>query len=429
MRLKASLLFGLLFAAGALRAETLTWKQCLDEARRTNPALMRDRAAFSSAQASLEAQRSPFLPTLSGELSANRANVPTSLSAVGTVRGGGAENQFVNSLSASQNFFNGGADVARWREARATRDGARWQWLDTQAQVAGSLKQAFNALLYAQEAVTLLEDIAARRRVNTEMVGLRFSVGRENKGSYLRTSADETSARFEADQARRALRTAASQLARELGRSPGEPLRVEGDWTLAVSSQSASPDFDRLLAQMPSLRRTASESDRAAQSLLRTRADFLPSLDGRATGYRSGTTWPPSTERWSIGATLSLPFFNGGSTWFNTKAAVQKVEEARQELRRDELSRRSDLEQAWAAVLDASQRVGVAQQYLEAAEVRADIARGQYTNGMITYQDWDLIESELISRRKARLDTQRSARDAEAAWERAAGLVPAEWAP
>ena len=39
----------------------------------------------------------------------------------------------------------------------------------------------------------------------------------------------------------------------------------------------------------------------------------------------------------------------------------------------------------------------------------ATIARGKYTTGLMTFEDWDLIENDLIAREKAALTTRRDA--------------------
>jgi outer membrane protein TolC len=53
--------------------------------------------------------------------------------------------------------------------------------------------------------------------------------------------------------------------------------------------------------------------------------------------------------------------------------------------------------------------------------LRAEIARSKYNNGLTTFDDWDLIESDLINRQRAVLSSQGNRVVAEAAWEQAQG--------
>jgi outer membrane protein TolC len=52
---------------------------------------------------------------------------------------------------------------------------------------------------------------------------------------------------------------------------------------------------------------------------------------------------------------------------------------------------------------------------------RADIARTKYNNGLMTFENWDIIENDLIQRQKSFLQGQRDRVVAEAAWEQAQG--------
>ena len=70
---------------------------------------------------------------------------------------------------------------------------------------------------------------------------------------------------------------------------------------------------------------------------------------------------------------------------------------------------------------DAAGKVGVQQEFLHAAQVREEIASSQYATGLLSFQDWDLIEDDLIANQKAMLASQRDALIGEATWERAQG--------
>ena len=60
-------------------------------------------------------------------------------------------------------------------------------------------------------------------------------------------------------------------------------------------------------------------------------------------------------------------------------------------------------------------------EFLAAADLRAEIARTQYTTGLLSFEDWDLIENDLIDNQKAMLASLRDAVLAEAAWEQTLG--------
>ena len=65
--------------------------------------------------------------------------------------------------------------------------------------------------------------------------------------------------------------------------------------------------------------------------------------------------------------------------------------------------------------------MAVQKKYVEASDIRAEIARQQYEDGLLSFENWVLIEDDVISRRKLLLDAQKNAMAAEAAWWKAIG--------
>ncbi|MBA7676181.1 hypothetical protein ES703_84422 [subsurface metagenome] len=79
------------------------------------------------------------------------------------------------------------------------------------------------------------------------------------------------------------------------------------------------------------------------------------------------------------------------------------------------------LEETWTELQDAIDKVQVKKKFLKAAEERAKIAQTQYSSGLITFNDWIIIEDNLVSTKKSFLDAQADALIAEANWIQAKG--------
>jgi len=118
---------------------------------------------------------------------------------------------------------------------------------------------------------------------------------------------------------------------------------------------------------------------------------------------------------------VRLPLFSGGSTAFAVRAA--EADERRRAAALDRAYREAARAVADAAVAlaDAAERIAVQEAFLQAGLVRAEIGRAQYTNGMLSFEDWDTIENELIQYQKALLVRQQAAVAAAADWEQAQG--------
>ena len=79
------------------------------------------------------------------------------------------------------------------------------------------------------------------------------------------------------------------------------------------------------------------------------------------------------------------------------------------------------LEQTWAALQDAIATVEVQKKFLDATEERAKIAEAQYSLGLIQFDNWIIIENDLVGAKKSFLNAQANALVAEANWIQAKG--------
>ncbi|MGZ3696055.1 MAG: TolC family protein, partial [Bdellovibrionota bacterium] len=164
-------------------AQTISWPEAVEIAKKNNPELAAADATLRAAGAQIGSARAGFFPKVSGSLSATRAN-----SVVGNTSLP-ASNTYSAALTGSQNIFTGLADAARVDQAKANADSAEQEAKITKARISYELKTAFESFLYAQEYSAQTLEIMKRRKENLRLVQLRFDGGRENKGSVLLSQA------------------------------------------------------------------------------------------------------------------------------------------------------------------------------------------------------------------------------------------------
>ena len=166
----------------AVAQNTLTLEDCIKEASQNNKDLLASVQSVKSAENSHMASIGQFLPQISFSASAGRS-------------GQGGVNDAFNSpvygqnsslsLNASQDIFSGFKDFASVNQANAQLDLARAQLTQTKAQLSHDLKSAFYQLLYSQQQIDLLKNIATRQKSNMDLVEMNFKGGTDNKGSFL----------------------------------------------------------------------------------------------------------------------------------------------------------------------------------------------------------------------------------------------------
>jgi outer membrane protein TolC len=205
-----------------------------------------------------------------------------------------------------------------------------------------------------------------------------------------------------------------------MGRRQFTPIQVKSDFKLRDALRQ-KPDFDALVKNNPTLQKLIAQKNEAAFGLRASYANFSPTLSGQAGASKTNSYWPPQDDKWNLGLTLSFPIFEGGLRL----AQVSQAQALLNQLKADERSTKDSLvvalEQNWAALEDALETVEVQKKFLTAAEERSKIAEAQYSLGLINFDNWTIIEDDLVGTKKSYLDTQADALLAEANWIQAKG--------
>ncbi len=401
----------LCFVPDRVRAEeVLTWEDCINEAKKNHPDLVSSEAKINQAKANKTIISSNLLPQISSDMSvrtsktANRDRTDT----------------YSYGITGKQLLFDGFKTFYNRRAASENIKSAQYYYEVISTDVRLRLRTAFVELLKTQELLNITEVIARRRKQNVELVGLRYEAGREHKGSQLTAQANLAQAEFEVVQARRNIDLSQRRLTKELGRKNLTPIRVRGDFEIKYSNRER-PDFESLAGSNPFLQGLIAQREAARLGLKSARLDFIPQVYADANIGRTGSEWPPDEDEWSVGVSLSFPLFEGG----RRIAEVSRNKALFSQLQADEQSGGDrvilNLEVTWTKLQDAIDKVEVQQKFLAAAEVRAKIAEAQYSTGLISFDNWTIIEDDLVRAKKSFLDAQANALIAEANWIQAKG--------
>lgn len=411
MRAMKKFILVLLFLSFGVKAETLTWQQVVVRSKEQNAELLEQMAKLRVAEASEYAAMSPFLPQISASISGNRSG-QNSLE---------AQDSISASLNLRYNLFSGFADLGRlWRSKEQTLI-ARLQLRQTLADVSAQLKESFSNFSYAKSLVSLNKQIVERRRENMRTVELRYESGRENKGSVLLSKAYYEEAQLNVSQAELLVKTYRMQLATLLGYSHEIDLDVVGE--IAVEAPDAEPKFEELALRIPLVQQAEADLRVAKYDYdISLRSGFSPSLDFSSSLGKSDTKfYPEENEQWNAGLTVTIPLFDGGKDYYGVKAA--SAQRVTREYARDRVFRAAlvNLRDLFANYKLIHQKVAITENFKEAASTRGMISRGKYNNGLMSFEDWDNVENELIQRERAYLEAKKESVVVESRWERVLG--------
>ncbi|MFH1776546.1 MAG: TolC family protein [Candidatus Omnitrophota bacterium] len=392
--------------------EILTWDNCVQEALKNHPDLLAAKEEIIQSRADKNTVLSNRLPQISSQLSGKKSKAAAS----------SETDTYAYSLSGQQLVFDGFKTTSNIHAAAKSLDAKEYNYMITSSNIRLNLRTAFSALLRAQELISLTEEIAKRRKENFELVQLRYEAGREHKGAVLTAKADLAQAEFEVAQAKRNFSLVQQQLTKELGRDKKIPVRVIGDFHVE-GIDDVKPECELLADNAPFLKELIARKEAARFNYNSAKAEFFPQVYLSGSFGRSRSEWPPKDDAWSAGLTVSLPIFEGGSRIAQIKKAESQMIQAQADERSGRDSVIYTLEMTWKDFQDAVEMVSVKKKFFEAALERAKIANAQYSSGLTTFDDWIIIENNLVSTKKAYLDAQANLLVTEAYWIQAKGGI------
>lgn len=401
------------FQALAEELRLLTWEDCVKAAELNHPDLVSAAQQLKQVEADKWIRQSAMLPQVSTELKGQTSKTSTSEE---------YKESYSYGISGKQLLFDGfktSNDVgAAKEEVRASH----YNYAVVSSNVRLTLRNAFVELLRAQGLISITESIARRRKQNLELVELRYEAGREHKGAMMTAQADFAEAEFEKKQAQRNLLLARIKLVKAIGWQRQLSVKAEGDFVV-FESEKNMPDFEYLTDNTPLLEELIAKKEAARYGLKSAKSDFFPQVYLNASYDKTGIKWAPRVREWMAGVSVTFPLFEGGSR----VAQVSKQEAKMRQAYADERSGRDNviitLGETWVGFQDAIDTVSVQKKFLDAAQERAKIALSQYSSGFLSFDNWIIIEDELVRTRKSYLNAQANMLTAEARWIQAKGGI------
>ncbi|MDR1324336.1 MAG: TolC family protein [Candidatus Margulisbacteria bacterium] len=418
------LLLSAALLCSALLAQMYTWEDCLAEAKKNNLALQTARAKVDAKKISLDALYSGLYPQLGGSLGANLGASAGQDEDLGQASPRQSESA---RLSAQQQVY----DAQTWprlEQGKLALAAEELNYQIAEINLRLQLRQEFCALLQTQQSLELAQTVTARRRQQYELVELRYSGGLEHRGSLLTAKANLTKAELAEKQLERRLERNKQKLAQTLSvDAAAQELQITDNFRIATDPND-QPDMLTLLNQSPTLQSVAARLDSARYDTAIAQAAYIPSV------YLSGSlgkNWSQSQvngesansedSSWSLGGSLSFDLFDGGKKSNSVRGA--ELQEKIQALELDASKQKVllTLEEAWDKLLDAGDSIAAAQEQLQATTERSTIAAEQYANGLISFDNWIIIEDALINAQQQELSSHIDALLQEASWLNAKG--------
>ncbi|MGE4169269.1 MAG: TolC family protein [Candidatus Margulisiibacteriota bacterium] len=308
-------------------------------------------------------------------------------------------------LSLSQKLLPMVVSQPEVKQAQALLAAQRATYLGLLAQLRYDITAAYFDVVFAQKTLVLTQKIATRRKTNAELVQSRYEAGREHKGSYLRVKAQADQAALDVIQAKRAIQVATLSLWRTIGATAEGPLS-DSLPTPVLPPLSRLPE---LAEKTPDVLAAQAKLDAAVQGIdvAQNRYGLMVSgslgLD-QSGGFSSGSSTSASGK-----LSASFPLYTSGKKEADIETSIRAQTQADQVLNQTRLTLKNSLETSFLNAQNAQENAALQTQFVGAAQTRSEIAQAQYSSGLLSYDNWDLIENDLIAQQKNALNTAKQA--------------------
>lgn len=393
-------------------AQSISWEEALRYTIEGSPELRSAENEYRAKKEEEAATIGNFLPKISATTSlAESKEIKSTTYSAG--------------LNISQNLFNGLSDSARYDEAKLRSEVSRWNLIALKATLSFQLKDAFANLVYAQDFLFLTRSILERRESNFKLVSVRYENGRENKGSVLLAEAYYEQSKFDLIRAEDGLKIAEEALKALMNKEHLGTIRVSGEVPLPKVKEEKKT-ISELALETPAYQEAELTEKIAGEGQKIARSSFYPSLDLTGNLGRTGESYFPDREKWGVGLTLTIPLFDGFKDKNKLEASTFTKYAAENKKRNAFLKLIPEIGDAKNQALQSDIKLSVDYKFQEASKTRAEIARARYNNGLISFEDWDIIENEFITRQKNYLLSRKEKIQRYAGWERilGRGVIP-----
>lgn len=384
----------MLFIISPIYCETsYTWQDCIDMANQTNQTLLMAKQDLQIAEYDYNVILNKYYPSVSFRYGFSRSGDNPN------------RNNWSASLNASQTIYSFG-DNSQIKSKKASINKTVAQLTKTSADVYYSIKEAFIQMCYAQENITLLENIYNLRKQSADIVRLQYEGGKESKGNMLRAQAQKQSAYVSVENAKRDLAVAKRTLSQVLGRDLGTDFVV--DYKLVGIQDNINLDIDSEVLKCPDVILSSSTLEITKYSLDSSKANLYPNISASASLGVSDETnpFPPAdTRNWSLGVSLNYPILSGGitSTFNSIKSAQTALDKAEESYNQTILSTKTTLESYLADIEQSKDNIEIYDMFLEASIQRQKEATIKYRAGTMEFQIWQDIEQEYVNSQMSHL--------------------------
>jgi outer membrane protein len=277
----------------------------------------------------------------------------------------------------------------------------------------------FNYLLFEQ-LLKVNDDALKQAQAHFGQARTLFEVGKQAQIAVTKANVDVANAKVNVIHAANNLKLARVQLGTTAGITLNDPVVLTDSLGEMETPMPLEEALSCAFQKRPEILSSRSKLEAARLQLKSARAAFFPSINGSA-GYdwrNSSTSTLPAPDwnspSWSIGASLSLPLFQGGALRAAVRQADAALQQSEASLDAVELSAAQEVQENFIQEIEARERISATEVLVSQATESLRMSQERYRTGVATSLEITDAELTLANARISHVQAQYDCRVAHA---------------
>jgi len=393
----------------------LTLRECIEEALRNSPYLLKARSDWQAEKPRRLEEFSGFLPQISLEDTLTRTATETVAPYYQQYMG----------LELDYNLFQGGGTLFSYLAARRDVEVAQAQYREAVIETAYRVTASFYTVLEKKRLWEAARDDLRDAQANFDMAQARYREGLAPYADVIKARASVANSRFLLRGRESDYWVALGELNLEMGRSVTSSVNPEGE----LKEESWDVDFS--MARREGLKGNPlvlqAQKDLEAQRYRKNQiySEFSPRVDFQwRYGWQDETFPPNDYKEWSWQLTFTLPIFSGFASRARLARNRALVDSRRYHLARVKLEVEQDVWKAYQELKKSQANVLSAHAHLRDAAHDLEVTQGRYKEGLANMVDLTTAQADLSEARAQHISSLADLERSMAALEKAMGKVP-----
>lgn len=351
------------------KGDLLSLRRCIEIALKRHPEIAAATGEKMAAESRIGQARASYYPQVEIGTGYSRTHLRDTL------------DQYSGTLSLKQNIYDFGRTDTGVSLQRFNLESSESGIKNTILQIVFDVTQSYYNLIKAKRNRDVARGIVRQFEEHLRQAKGFYEAGTRPRYDVTQAEVNLSNARLDLIKAENAVRLATISLNNSMGIPDAPEYEVEDDLSFKRLYIRLDDALSFALEHRPDFGSITAKRKAAEKSLELSRKNYNPTISGVITYGWTGNNFPLERE-WNIGATITIPVFNGYLTRYQVTEAEANlyITRANEEIIRQRIY--SEVQQAFLSLREAEERIPAAELTVRQATENLDLARGRYEAGI-----------------------------------------------